>query len=66
VVYEGDAGQQIIAAIGKDVRDFEIGDELYGMNDWFADGATGAIDNERLQSLEEIKRPTSGVVTMRS
>ena len=30
----------VIAAIGKDVQDFEIGDEVYGMNDWFADGAT--------------------------
>lgn len=30
----------VIAAIGKDVQDFEIGDEVYGMNDWFVDGAT--------------------------
>jgi NADPH:quinone reductase-like Zn-dependent oxidoreductase len=30
----------IVAAIGKDVHSFEIGDEVYGMNDWFADGAT--------------------------
>ena len=30
----------VITAIGKDVRDFEIGEEVYGMNDWFADGAT--------------------------
>jgi NADPH:quinone reductase-like Zn-dependent oxidoreductase len=30
----------VIAAIGKDVQDFEIGDQVYGMNDWFADGAT--------------------------
>ena len=30
----------VIAAIGKDVQDFEVGDEVYGMNDWFADGAT--------------------------
>jgi len=30
----------VIAARGKDVRDFEIGDEVYGMNDWFAPGAT--------------------------
>ena len=29
-----------IAAIGKDVRGFEVGDEVYGMNDWFSDGAT--------------------------
>jgi NADPH:quinone reductase-like Zn-dependent oxidoreductase len=30
----------VIAAIGQDVTAFEIGDEVYGMNDWFADGAT--------------------------
>ena len=30
----------VIAAIGKDVQDFKVGDEVYGMNDWFADGAT--------------------------
>jgi NADPH:quinone reductase-like Zn-dependent oxidoreductase len=28
----------VIAAIGKDVEDFEVGEEVYGMNDWFADG----------------------------
>src|SRR5215475_6807625 len=30
----------VITAIGKDVDGFEVGDEVYGMNDWFADGAT--------------------------
>ena len=30
----------VIAAIGKDVQDFRVGDEVYGMNDWFANGAT--------------------------
>jgi NADPH:quinone reductase-like Zn-dependent oxidoreductase len=30
----------VITAIDKDVQDFEIGDEVFGMNDWFADGAT--------------------------
>jgi len=29
----------VITAIGKGVQDFEVGDEVYGMNDWFADGA---------------------------
>lgn len=30
----------VIAAIGKEIQDLEIGDEVYSMNDWFADGAT--------------------------
>jgi NADPH:quinone reductase-like Zn-dependent oxidoreductase len=30
----------VIMEIGNDVQDFEVGDEVYGMNDWFADGAT--------------------------
>jgi NADPH:quinone reductase-like Zn-dependent oxidoreductase len=30
----------VITAIGKDVQGFEIGDEVYGMNDWFVAGAT--------------------------
>jgi NADPH:quinone reductase-like Zn-dependent oxidoreductase len=30
----------VITAIGKDVEDFAIGDEVFGMNDWFVDGAT--------------------------
>lgn len=29
----------VIAALGQGVAGFEAGDELYGMNDWFADGA---------------------------
>jgi len=30
----------VIAGIGKDVHDFKVGDQVYGMNDWFANGAT--------------------------
>src|SRR4051812_30940264 len=30
----------VIAALGEGVSDFDIGTEVYGMNDWFADGAT--------------------------
>jgi NADPH:quinone reductase-like Zn-dependent oxidoreductase len=30
----------VIAALGKDVTEFEIGEEVYGLNDWFLDGAT--------------------------
>jgi NADPH:quinone reductase-like Zn-dependent oxidoreductase len=30
----------VIAAVGEDVVDFKVGQEIYGMNDWFEDGAT--------------------------
>jgi NADPH:quinone reductase-like Zn-dependent oxidoreductase len=30
----------VVAAVGQDVHRFAVGDEIYGMNDWFADGAT--------------------------
>lgn len=30
----------VIAAIGQDVEGLNVGQEVYGMNDWFADGAT--------------------------
>ncbi len=33
----------VVAAIGKDVKDFGIGDEVYGLNDWFVDGATAEL-----------------------
>jgi NADPH:quinone reductase-like Zn-dependent oxidoreductase len=29
----------VIAAVGEDTAGFAISDEVYGMNDWFADGA---------------------------
>lgn len=30
----------VIEAVGAEVADFLVGEEVYGMNDWFADGAT--------------------------
>ncbi len=30
----------VVAALGKNAQGFEVGDEIYGLNDWFADGAT--------------------------
>jgi len=30
----------VVAALGKEIKDFSIGDEVFGMNDWFVDGAT--------------------------
>jgi NADPH:quinone reductase-like Zn-dependent oxidoreductase len=38
--HQGEKVSGVITAIGKDVQDFEIGDEVYGTNDWSADGAT--------------------------
>jgi NADPH:quinone reductase-like Zn-dependent oxidoreductase len=30
----------VVAAVGEDMKGFTPGQEVYGMNDWFADGAT--------------------------
>src|SRR5262245_11214620 len=30
----------VIAAVGKDTAGFDVGQEVYGTNDWFSDGAT--------------------------
>jgi NADPH:quinone reductase-like Zn-dependent oxidoreductase len=30
----------VVAALGEDADRFAVGQEIYGMNDWFADGAT--------------------------
>jgi NADPH:quinone reductase-like Zn-dependent oxidoreductase len=30
----------VVAAVGKDTAGFDVGQEVYGMNDWFSDGAT--------------------------
>jgi NADPH:quinone reductase-like Zn-dependent oxidoreductase len=30
----------VVAALGKNTRGFEVGQEIYGMSDWFIDGAT--------------------------
>jgi NADPH:quinone reductase-like Zn-dependent oxidoreductase len=45
----------VITAIGKDVRNFEIGDEVYGMNDWFADGATAEFCITLPQKIERLE-----------
>ncbi|HEV2275444.1 MAG TPA: NADP-dependent oxidoreductase [Acidobacteriaceae bacterium] len=41
----------VIAATGKDVSDFRSGQEVYGMNDWFADGATAEFCLTQSQSI---------------
>jgi NADPH:quinone reductase-like Zn-dependent oxidoreductase len=48
----------VITAIGKDVPDFEIGDEVYGMNDWFVDGATAEFSRYRRNQAMPIVRVT--------
>jgi len=30
----------VVAGVGKDAAGFDVGQEVYGMNDWFSDGAT--------------------------
>ena len=41
----------VIAALGKGVDHFIVGDEIYGMNDWFADGSTAEFCLTRPQSI---------------
>jgi NADPH:quinone reductase-like Zn-dependent oxidoreductase len=41
----------VVAALGQGVNDFNVGDEIYGMNDWFADGATAEFCLTQPQSI---------------
>lgn len=41
----------IVATLGKGVNDFQVGDEIYGMNDWFADGATAEFCLTKPQNI---------------
>jgi NADPH:quinone reductase-like Zn-dependent oxidoreductase len=47
----------VINAIGKNVQGFEVGDEVYGMNDWFVDGATAEFCITLPQNIA--RRPVS-------
>jgi NADPH:quinone reductase-like Zn-dependent oxidoreductase len=40
-----------IAALGKNTRGFEVGQEIYGMSDWFVDGATAEFCVTQAQSI---------------
>jgi len=33
----------VVAALGEGVEEFSVGDEVFGMNDWFSDGATAGF-----------------------
>jgi NADPH:quinone reductase-like Zn-dependent oxidoreductase len=47
----------IIAALGPEVADFSVGDAVYGMNDWFGDGAQAEYCLAR--SVEIAPKPKS-------
>jgi NADPH:quinone reductase-like Zn-dependent oxidoreductase len=41
----------VIAALGRNANGFEVGQEIYGLNDWFADGATAEVCLTTPQSI---------------
>src|SRR5947209_2929048 len=41
----------LVAALGKNTNGFQVGQEIYGMNDWFADGATAEFCVTTPQSI---------------
>jgi NADPH:quinone reductase-like Zn-dependent oxidoreductase len=41
----------VIAELGKHANGFEVGQEIYGLNDWFADGATAEFCLTTPQSI---------------
>jgi NADPH:quinone reductase-like Zn-dependent oxidoreductase len=41
----------VVAALGKNAQGFQEGQEVYGMNDWFADGATAEFCVTQPQSI---------------
>jgi NADPH:quinone reductase-like Zn-dependent oxidoreductase len=41
----------VIAELGKNANGFEVGQEIYGLNDWFADGATAEFCLTTPQSI---------------
>src|SRR5215475_6951456 len=47
----------VIAAVGEDPADFDIGQEVYGMNDWFSDGAIAEYCHTQPNSIAQ--KPTS-------
>jgi NADPH:quinone reductase-like Zn-dependent oxidoreductase len=47
----------VIEAVGPDVSDFAAGDEIYGMNDWFGDGAQAEFCVAR--AIDVARKPAS-------
>jgi NADPH:quinone reductase-like Zn-dependent oxidoreductase len=47
----------IVAAVGEDSLGFDVGQEIYGMNDWFSDGATAEYCITQPSSIA--RKPTS-------
>lgn len=41
----------LIAGLGKNAKGFEVGQEIYGFNDWFADGATAEFCVTKPESI---------------
>ena len=41
----------VIAGLGNNTRGFQIGQEVYGLNDWFADGATAEFCLTKPESI---------------
>src|SRR5271169_5495674 len=41
----------VVAELGKNINGFEVGQEIYGFNDWFADGATAEFCLTTPQSI---------------
>ena len=43
----------VVAAVGEGVANFAVGQEIYGMNDWYADGATAEFCITQTSSIAD-------------
>ncbi len=43
----------VVAAVGEGVTNFAVGQEIYGMNDWYADGATAEFCITQASSIAD-------------
>jgi NADPH:quinone reductase-like Zn-dependent oxidoreductase len=51
----------VVAAVGREADGFEVGQEVYGMNDWFADGALAEFCVTQPSSVAHKPRGSSHV-----